>query len=212
MLYFSRRMVIILKPLSKKMYLLFLFILSVLIAVCLIAVASDIVNYGKRDEKAPSDVAIVLGAATTNGEVSPVYRERINHAIWLYENGYVNYLILTGGFGDGNSVSDSEAAKRYAMSKSVPENVIFIEESSTITEENLEQAKIIMDNNSFNTAILVSDPLHMKRAMRMAGDYGIDALTSPTPTSMYRSLKTKLPFLLREEFFYIGYLIVSIFR
>ncbi|MBP3387965.1 MAG: YdcF family protein, partial [Clostridia bacterium] len=72
--------------------------------------------------------------------------------------------------------------------------------------------KIIMDNNSFNTAILVSDPLHMKRAMRMAGDYGIDALTSPTPTSMYRTPKTKLPFLLREEFFYIGYLIVSIFR
>ena len=212
MLYFSRRMVIILKPLSKKMYLLFLFILSVLIAVCLIAVASDIVNYGKRDEKAPSDVAIVLGAATTNGEVSPVYRERINHAIWLYENGYVDYLILTGGFGDGNSVSDSAAAKNYAISRGIPENVIFIEEASTITEENLEQAKIIMDNNSLNTAILVSDPLHMKRAMRMADDYGIDALTSPTPTSMYRSLKTKLPFLLREEFFYIGYLIVSIFR
>ena len=194
------------------MYLLFLFILSVLIAVCLIAVAFDIVNYGKRDEKAPSDVAIVLGAATTNGEVSPVYRERINHAIWLYENGYVDYLILTGGFGDGNSVSDSAAAKNYAISRGIPENVIFIEESSTITEENLEQAKIIMDNNSFNTAILVSDPLHMKRAMRMADDYGIDALTSPTPTSMYRTPKTKLPFLLREEFFYIGYLIVSIFR
>jgi uncharacterized SAM-binding protein YcdF (DUF218 family) len=205
-------MVIILKPLSKKMYLLFLFILSVLIAVCLIAVAFDIVNYGKRDEKAPSDVAIVLGAATTNGEVSPVYRERINHAIWLYENGYVDYLILTGGFGDGNSVSDSEAAKNYAISRGIVDNVIFIEESSTITEENLEQAKIIMDNNSLNTAILVSDPLHMKRAMRMADDYGIDALTSPTPTSMYRTPKTKLPFLLREEFFYIGYLIVSIFR
>lgn len=205
-------MVIILKPLSKKMYLLFLFILSVLIAVCLIAVASDIVNYGKRDEKAPSDVAIVLGAGTSNGKVSPVYRERINHAIWLYENDYVDHLIFTGGYGKGNTISDSAAAKNYAISRGIPENIIFIEESSTITEENLEQAKIIMDNNSFNTAILVSDPLHMKRAMRMAGDYGINALTSPTPTSMYRSLKTKLPFLLREEFFYIGYLIVSIFR
>ena len=183
-----------------------------LIAVCLIAVASDIVNYGKRDEKAPSDVAIVLGAGTSNGKVSPVYRERIEHGIWLYENDYVDHLIFTGGYGKGNTISDSAAAKNYAISRGIPENVIFIEESSTITEENLEQAKIIMDNNSFNTAILVSDPLHMKRAMRMAGDYGIDALTSPTPTSMYRTPKTKLPFLLREEFFYIGYLIVSIFR
>jgi len=198
--------------LLKKRILLFFFVAFVSIALALIAVAFSIVHYGRLDEKAPSDVAIVLGAGTSNGKVSPVYRERIEHGIWLYENDYVDHLIFTGGYGKGNTISDSAAAKNYAISRGIPENVIFIEESSTITEENLEQAKIIMDNNSFNTAILVSDPLHMKRAMRMAGDYGIDALTSPTPTSMYRTPKTKLPFLLREEFFYIGYLIVSIFR
>ena len=69
-----------------------------------------------------------------------------------------------------------------------------------------------MDENALETAIIVSDPLHMKRAMLMAKDYGIPAYTSPTTTSMYKSLKTKIPFLLREEFFYIGYRIVRIFR
>ena len=58
----------------------------------------------------------------------------------------------------------------------------------------------------------MSDPLHMKRAMLMCEDYGITAYSSPTPTSMYRSLKTKLTFLLREEYFYIGYRIERIFR
>ena len=170
------------------------------------------VIYGKTDGKANSDVAIVLGAGTSNGEVSPVYRERINHGIWLYENDYVDYLILTGGIGEGNNASDAYIAKQYALSKSVPEQAIFIEEKSTITEENLENAKSIMDENSFNTAIIVSDPLHMKRAILMAGDYGIDACSSPTPTTMYRSFKTKIPFLAREEFFYIGYSIVRVFR
>ena len=175
-------------------------------------VALSIVNYGKIDEKAPSDVAIVLGAGTWKGEVSPVYRERINHGIWLYQNGYAGYLLLTGGVGEGNTVSDAAAAKAYALSQGVPETAILIEEKSTITEENLFYAKAVMDELSLKSAIIVSDPLHMKRAMLMASDYGIDALSSPTPTTMYRSLKTQIPFLAREEFFYLGYLIVRVFR
>ena len=41
----------------------------------------------------------------------------------------------------------------------------------------------------------LSDPLHMKRAMLLAEDTGMEAYGSPTPTTMFRSLKTKLPFL-----------------
>ena len=197
---------------KKKTFRLISLFLVLSILFYLIFTAISIVSYGKTDGKANSDVAIVLGAGTSNGEVSPVYRERINHGIWLYENDYVDYLILTGGIGEGNNVSDAYIAKQYALSKSVPEQAIFIEEKSTITEENLENAKAIMDENSFDTAIIVSDPLHMKRAMLMAGDYGIDACSSPTPTTMYRSFKTKIPFLAREEFFYIGYSIVRVFR
>ena len=69
-----------------------------------------------------------------------------------------------------------------------------------------------MDAFSMDTAIIVSDPLHMKRAMLMAKDYGIEACSSPTPTTMYKSAKTQIPFLAREVFFYIGYSIVRVFR
>ena len=212
MLYLNKGGGIVHKIGKKKTFRLISLFLVLSILFYLIFTAISIVSYGKTDGKANSDVAIVLGAGTSNGEVSPVYRERINHGIWLYENDYVDYLILTGGIGEGNNASDAYIAKQYALSKSVPEQVIFIEEKSTITEENLENAKAIMDENSFDTAIIVSDPLHMKRAMLMAGDYGIDACSSPTPTTMYRSFKTKTSFLAREEFFYIGYSIVRVFR
>ena len=183
--------------------------LSVVIA---LSIAISIWNYGKTDEKAPSDVAIVLGASVWEDGVSPVYRERINHAIALYEDGFVDYIILTGGFGEGSYKSDSQVAKEYALSQGVPEERLLIEEKSTITEENLEFSKEVMEENDLETAIIVSDPLHMKRAMLMAKDYNITALSSPTTTSMYKSLKTKIPFLLREEFFYVGYCIVRVFR
>ena len=212
MLYLNKGGGIVHKIGKKKTFRLISLFLVLSILFYLIFTAISIVSYGKTDGKANSDVAIVLGAGTSNGEVSPVYRERINHGIWLYENDYVDYLILTGGIGEGNNASDAYIAKRYALSKPVPEQAIFIEEKPTITEENLENAKAIMDVNSFDAAIIVSDPLHMKRAMLMAGDYGIDACSSPTPTTMYKSFKTKIPFLAREEFFYIGYSIVRVFR
>ena len=197
---------------GKKFAILIPLLIVFLLILGAIITAVSIAQYGKLDEKAHCDVAIVLGAATSNGEVSPVYRERINHGIWLYENGYADYLILTGGIGKGNTVSDARAARDYVLSQGVPAEVILIEETSTITEENLQNAKSIMEQQGFSAAILVSDPLHMKRAMLMAEDYGILTCSSPTPTTMYRSLRTKLPFLLREEFFYVGYCIVRIFR
>ena len=197
---------------GKKLAILISLLIVFLLILCVMITAVSIAQYGKLDEKAHCNVAIVLGAATSNGEVSPVYRERINHGIWLYENGYVDNLILIGGIGKGNEMSDARAAKQYAMEKGIPEQVILIEEKSMITEENLEHAKAIMDEHSLDTAIIVSDPLHMKRAMLMANDYGIDAYSSPTPTTMYRSAKTQIPFLAREVFFYIGYSIVRVFR
>jgi len=196
----------------KKIVVLISLLTAFLIVLYTIIASVQIVQYGKVDNKTKCDVAIVLGAATSGEEVSPVYRERINHGIWLYENGYVDYLILTGGVGEGNEKSDAFVAKQYAVENGVPEQAILIEERSTITEENLEYAKAIMDAHSMNTAIIVSDPLHMKRAMRMAADYGITAYSSPTPTTMYRSLKTQIPFLARELFFYVGYSIVRVFR
>ncbi len=190
----------------KRRPLLYITLFQLCFFAVLVAVlATGICRYGEADEKQPADVALVLGAGTHGGEVSPVYRERINHGIWLYQNGYVDYLLVTGGTGEGNDISDAEAAKIYAMSQGVPEDAVLTEDKSTITQQNLEYAKQIMDERGLQTAILVSDPLHMKRAMLGARDAGIAAYSSPTPTTMYKSTGTKLKFLAREVFYYIGY-------
>lgn len=167
--------------------------------------AASIWNYAGVDETRRADVAIVLGAGASDAGVSPVFQARIDHGVWLYRSGYVEKIILTGGYGEGNRHSDAYVAKQYALSQGVPEGDILLEEASAITQENIENAKAVMDRNSYDTAIIVSDPLHMKRAMLMARDSGIEAYSSPTPATRYVSWKTRLPFLAREVFFYIGY-------
>ena len=173
--------------------------------------AASICIYSTKDETQNADAAIILGAAATDEGVSPVFRERINHGIWLYQNGYVKKLIITGGYGDGNLYSDSYIGKQYAIGQGIPEDAILLEEASTITEENLENAMEVMKNNGYDTALIVSDPLHMKRAMLMAQDKGLKAYTSPTRTSMYKSIYEKTKFTAREVFFYIGYRFSSLF-
>lgn len=173
-----------------------LYVIGNLLSICL---------YSYKDEKQEADVTIVLGAATYYDEVSPVYRERLNQGIRLYNDGYVDTLIVTGGYGAGNGHSDAYTAKQYVVSQGIPEEAILMEETSSITQENLENAKVIMEENGMETAIIVSDPLHMKRAMLLAKDAGIEGYSSPTETTMYRSLETKVPFVLRELFFYVGY-------
>ncbi len=191
---------------------------KILIIIAVSAVCYIIINliqicaFSIKDQKCRADVAIVLGAATYDGEVSPVYMERINHGIFLYNEGYVEKLIVTGGIGNGNSLSDADAAKQYAVSEGVSEADILTEDTSAITQENLENSKLIMDENGYSTAIIVSDPLHMRRSMLLAADAGIDAYSSPTPTTRYTSLKTQIPFLAREAFFYIGYKWYRIFN
>jgi len=177
----------------------------------LIYFAATIWLYGFHDETIKTDVAIVLGAGTDGILPSPVFKERLDHAIWLYQSDYVENLILTGGVSEGALRSDSAIARDYVLENGIPKQNIFIEEHSLITQQNLIYAQQIMEQNGFESVLIVSDPLHMKRAMLTASQLNMEAYSSPTTTTKYVTLKTQLPFLARETFFYIGQQLNHIF-
>ncbi|KAA3644775.1 MAG: YdcF family protein [Chloroflexi bacterium] len=178
---------------------------SILGTLVIAYIAVDIYRFSLQDQTQPADAAIVLGAAVWEDEPSPVFRERINHAIGLYFRGTVSAIIFTGGRSSEDLLSEAEAAKNYAVEHGVPADIIFIEVESTITFENLSFASQIVEQEGFGTVLLVSDPLHMKRAMMMAADLGLEVYSSPTPTSLYQSVRTRGEFLIREVYFLISY-------
>ena len=192
------------KKITKKKYK-YIIIAVILLAIYIIWNAAGICLYSSTDDTKKCDAGIVLGAATYNNGVSEVYKQRLNHAVDLYKNDIIDMVIVTGGRAKNNENSDAYMAKQYLIKEGVPEESILLEEESTITQENLENSLKIMNDNKLETALIISDPLHMKRAMLIAKDLGIDAYASPTKTSAYKSLKTKIPFAGRETFFYIGY-------
>jgi uncharacterized SAM-binding protein YcdF (DUF218 family) len=185
--------------------------ISIIIVAALILfvgfIALRIYSYRNTVADLQGDAAIVLGAAVWGEELSPVFKERINHALDLYRNGKVRKIIFTGGRGNNDEPSESFAARQYAVQRGIPEEAILIEESSHTTYENIFYAKQVVSAQQLKSVLIVSDPLHMKRAVVMATDMGLEAYPSPTPTTRYQSLGSKLHLLAHETYYYIGYLI-----
>jgi len=169
----------------------------------LLVVAGWIVWVGMRDQAQPADAIVVLGAAAYDAVPSPVFRERIEHGLALYRQGVAPRIIFTGGYGGrGARFAESQVARRYAIAHGIPEDAIWIESRSQNTCQNLLGTRQLLHENAWNTVVVVSDPLHMMRALRLSHRLGIDAVASPTPSSRFRSLNTRLQFLLKEVWFF----------
>ncbi|MGN7412335.1 YdcF family protein [Paenibacillus sp. SAF-068] len=172
-----------------------------------IVTAVRISAYTDEDSSRISDAAIILGAAVEGDDPSPVFRERIEHGIELYRQGTVGSLIFTGGSSGNGEHAEAEVGQRYAIAHGVDPADIRIETTSRITEENLFNSIPIGEQAGYQTYTIVSDPLHMKRAMKLASGLGMDAVPSPTRTTAYRTWRSKIPFLARETVMYMGYTI-----
>ncbi|QLE56726.1 YdcF family protein [Nostoc sp. TCL26-01] len=190
--------------------LIFITVTSALLF-AIVSTATSIYVYGNNSQNIKADAAIVLGAAVWGEQPSPVFRERINHAINLYKNGNVNKIIFTGGVGDSNELAEAVVGQRYAIDKGIKSSDILTETQSRTTHQNLKNAlEVIRNHQQLTKFLIVSDPLHLKRAVLMAKNLGIDAYPAPTPTTRYRSLQSQMEFLGRETYFYLVYLVFKI--
>ena len=65
----------------------------------------------QEDQRHPADAIVVLGAAQYNGRPSPVFRARLDHALQLYREGLAPRLVVTGGVGRGDTMSEATVAR-----------------------------------------------------------------------------------------------------
>ena len=167
--------------------------------------AWSIYDYGQQSSSEKADAALVLGAAAWGERPSPVFRERINHAIELYRTKRVRMLIFTGGTPQNGYPTEAAVGRRYAIDNGVASQDILIEDQSRTTYDNLQRASREAQPIGVNSFLIVSDPLHMRRAMLMASDLNLAAYPSPTLSSRYQSWWAQMRFLFHETNNYIAY-------
>ena len=165
------------------------------------AVLTAIVLFARRDEARPAGAIVVLGAAQYDGKPSPVLRARLDHAVELYRRGIADTLIMTGGTGPGDTVSEAVVSKRYAARRGIPDGVIFTEQAGMTSLQSMRAVDGIMERNGIRSAVLVSDPFHMLRLRLLAMRVGFRAHSSPTRSSpISRNPDEERRFMLRESF------------
>jgi uncharacterized SAM-binding protein YcdF (DUF218 family) len=138
---------------------------------------------GTTDEAQPADAIVVLGAAQYDGQPSPVLRARLDHALSLYHRGLAPVLVLTGGKRTADRMTEAAAARDYVVRAGVPESALLLEDQGANTRSSLANTASLMAARGLRSAILVSDPTHLLRSLRIAVDLGLDAWGSPAPDS-----------------------------
>ena len=142
-----------------------------------------VILWGRRDASHPAEAVIIMGAAQYNGRPSPVLRARLDHGIDVWKRGLAVHMVVTGGTGEGDNISEAAAGRRYAAEHGVPDAAIFMETQGRTTEESLRGVAALMGTQGSKSVILVSDPFHMLRLSILARRLGLDPQTSPTRTS-----------------------------
>lgn len=148
-----------------------------------------------------ADAAIVLGAAQYNGRPSPVLRARLDHALDLYERGLAHRLIFTGGVGSGDTLSEAEVSRRYAVRHGVPDSLIMTEREGVTSAQSVTAAAALMREHGLSTALLVSDSYHMLRLEVLARRSGIRPYRAPALDGPIdrAGRQTRWKYLLRES-------------
>lgn len=159
------------------------------------------------DEVYFSDAIVVLGAAQYDGRPSPVFKARLDHALFLYEEGVADTVIVTGGKQKGDRFTEAAAGEMYLEESAVPSTSILAEAEGRTTYQSLQAVHEIAQEYGIDRALFVSDPLHSERIKRMATDLGFEkAYTSPASyVELQRSRGTKLKELVREVLSLLAY-------
>jgi len=155
------------------------------LAVVLVAgfATARIWQQGATDERRPVDAIVVLGAAQYDGRPSPVFEARLEHAVALWKEGIAPWFVVTGGKLPGDRTTEAAVAREYAIANGVPESAILGEDEAHNTLDSLATIAGQMQERNLRSAVIVSDPTHMLRALRIADDLGLEAWGSPTTTS-----------------------------
>ena len=185
--------------------------LPLLVAVVLLAypvwVALQVWSQSRMDENHSADVIVVLGAAQYDGEPSPIFKARLDQALYLYGEGFSQTVIVTGGKQEGDRFTEAEAGEMYLVGQGIPADDILNENEGKTTLQSLTTVRRITEADGVESVLLVSDPMHSERIKRMASDLGFsDVYASPASyISLNRSRLTKARELVRETASIIAY-------
>lgn len=164
----NKKQIMILKVLLIGLLLIFVF------------VEIKIISFSNRQYEQNADYVILLGSGVTNNGPSLDLQRRLEAAYdCLIDND--SLIIVTGGKGKNEPVSEALCAKNYLVDKGIDEGRIILEDNSFSTYENLLNSKKIIEEKGDSVKnkriLIVSSCFHLYRADYISRKLGYDDMT-----------------------------------
>ena len=170
------------------------------------------------------DYIIVLGCRVNGNRVSPLLARRLDKAISLFHK-YNKpkkslKIIVSGGKGEGNSVSEASAMASYLKEKGIPEELIILEENAVNTFENFEYAMDLINHdfkgNSYKEAniLTVTNNFHLLRALLLARKIGLKTDGAGARTKLHywlrATIKELMAIIYQQKIYHIIFVFIVI--
>lgn len=168
-------------------------------AICVSVVFSGFLTiYGLSDNVDYTEDAIIVLGAGIHGEIpSNTLKQRLNKAVEYYNKNNNAIIVVSGGKGPQEDISEALAMEMYLLERGIPPVAIVKEEESTSTAENFKNSKEKLDsilNDGYKVAF-ISNEYHIYRAKRIAIKNGFEDIAHTHSSTRWYSV---LPGTLRE--------------
>ncbi len=188
------------KNLTKAILIGLITILSCLIGL-LILISREF--YSTVNNYAQIDYAIVLGAGLEKDQVSERLKRRLDTAYEALKDNDIP-IIVSGGKGEGELISEAEAMKAYLSNLGIEEKRILLEDKSTSTYENLKlSSKLLTDKG--NRILIITSDYHMFRAKMIGKRLGwkVEGVSAVNPVATrWYLMKRETLAVIKDMFYY----------
>ncbi|MBR1741140.1 MAG: YdcF family protein [Lachnospiraceae bacterium] len=144
------------------------FLLAVLVTLLIIIRAGF-----ERPEKG-ADYLVILGAHVYGERMSSNLRYRVEIGKKYLEENPETKVILSGGKGFGEDITEAEAMRRYLVEKGISEKRILVEDQSVNTDENIRYSRKLMEDEKEAFVVIATNRFHLFRAEGIAKKQGLE--------------------------------------
>ena len=174
------------------------------IAVCMTAILVTLGKMAMAAADRPADgqdcTVVVLGCQVMpDGEPSILLRDRLDRALDYLEDHPDLTVVVSGGQGDNEPVTEARCMADYLMERGVEEDQLLLEERSHNTDQNLRYSRELLEAEGCDLSqgvVVVSNGFHLTRARMLAERAGYDSVSTLAAPSSH--LPSRLHMYVRE--------------
>jgi len=150
-----------------------------------------------------------MGAAQFDGRPSEVLQSRLQESLKVYKAGLAPKIYTVGSGAPGDRTTEAAASRAWLIDNGVKRSNISSIAKGRDTLGSTQSYAEAMKKGKLSSVVIVTDPYHCFRSVKMAKDLGLIASCAPVETGPAAVANSGYKYLARETGAYLAYITVG---